>query len=590
VNPAAQAHHGLVRALAVQDGAALGCIAFCRWYVDERLMRYDIDLDKCQQPRRTQPQISVPRKKRAGRLAIISLALVMAAALTLLTVDYIGKTDAIPVTPLSAVQPGAVIPFSAKDLVNPKRGQYQDLGVSLYPQSTAGSYPAWPGTDDAGSRFLWSQIQPTSANSYDFTVIDNAIAAAHAHNQRFHFRVMSFASSGYSGNTVIGVPAWLRATPGATTAYHFGSKTYVVPNWNADAYLSPLEHLIAALGARYDHDERVEWFEFSGYGDWSENHIGFIAEDLGAPGPSPDDSIGQLGYYSQYNDQSITKASITRMVNATLAAFPDTQIIVLDDNPEITRQLLAASPTRPVGIRADCLGVYAPPQVWATDPSSWYVQNGDPVIAALRARWRTAPVVTEWCTWQPDGAIAYFQQAIRDTVNYHVSLLASNVMPPPPDMYDMWARTNKYAGYRYAVTSATVPASAPAGSELRIAVRWNNFGTAPSYDNWQVSYEVRNDADKVVGIVQSGLSLRDIAAEQNYVNSAQDPASVASDNALWLSTAGLTAGNYKLIAKVVWNEHKPNAINAVNYAPMTLAQLGRDNGGGYPIGSFQLTG
>ena len=62
----------------------------------------------------------------------------------------------------------------------------------------------------------------------------------------------------------------------------------------------------------------------------------------------------------------------------------------------------------------------------------------------------------------------------------------------------MWARTNKYAGYRYAVTSATVPASAPPGSALRITVRWTNFGTAPSYDNWQVSYEVRNDANNVV--------------------------------------------------------------------------------------------
>ena len=547
------------------------------------------DLDKFQRPRRTRLPISVARKKRAGQLAIISIALVMAGALTLLIGDYIDKTRATRVTPLSAIQPGAVIPFSAKDLVNPKRGQYQDLGVTLYPQSTTASYPAWPGTDDAGSRVLWSQIQPTSANSYDFTLIDKAVAAAHVHNQRFHFRVMSFASSGYSGNTVIGVPAWLRATPGATTDYSLGGKTYVVPNWNADAYLSPLEHLIAALGARYDHDERVEWFEFSGYGDWSENHIGFIAGDLGAPGPSADDSISQLGYYSQYSDQSITKASITRMVNATLAAFPNTQIIVLDDNPEITRQLLAASPKRPVGIRADCLGVYPPPQVWATDPNSWYVQNGDPVIAALLARWRTAPVVTEWCNWQPDGGIAYFQQAIKDVVNYHVSLVASNVVAPSPDMYEMWARTNKYAGYRYAVTSATVPASAPAGSALRIIVRWTNFGAAPSYDNWQVSYEVRNDADNVVGIVQSGLSLRDIAGEQNYTNSAHDPASLTSDNPLWLSTAGLTRGNYKLIAKVVWNEHKPNAINAVNYPPMTLAQAGRDSGGGYLIGSFQLT-
>jgi hypothetical protein len=460
----------------------------------------------------------------------------------------------------------------------------------LYPQSTVGSGPPWPGTDDAGTRLLWSQIQPTSADSYDFTLIDKAIAAARAHNQRFHFRVMSFASTGYGGSTVIGVPAWLRATPGATTDYQSGGKTYVVPNWNADAYLGPLEHLIAALGARYDHDERVEWFEFSGYGDWSENHIGFIADNLGAPGPSADDSIAQLGYYSQYSDQSITKASITRMVNATLAAFPDTQIVVLDDNPEITRQLLAATPRRPVGLRADCLGVYPPPQIWATDPNSWYVQNRDPVIAALRARWRTAPVVTEWCNSQPDGEVAYFQRGIKDTVNYHVSLVASNVMAPSPGWYDMWARTNKYAGYRYAVTSTTMPVSAPAGSELPITVRWANFGVAPAYDDWRVSYEVRNDAGKVVAVVRSGLSLRDIAAEQNYADTAHDPAIATNDNVVRLSTAGLAAGNYTLIAKVVWNEHKPDASNAVDYAPMTLAQAGRDSSGGYPIGSIRLGG
>jgi hypothetical protein len=89
---------------------------------------------------------------------------------------------------------------------------------------------------------------------------------------------MAFSSIGYAGNTVMGVPEWLHATPGATTDYYYEGKKYVVPNWNADAYLTPLEHLIAALGARYNHDERVEWFEFSGYGDFSENHIWFIAD------------------------------------------------------------------------------------------------------------------------------------------------------------------------------------------------------------------------------------------------------------------------------------------------------------------------
>ena len=116
----------------------------------------------------------------------------------------------------------AVTPFSATDLVNPKRGQYQDIGITLYPQSATSSYPAWPGTYDAGDRLLWSQIQPANADTYDFASIDKEIAAAHARNQRFHFRIMAFASCcGYSGSTVMGVPQWLDATPGATTEYLF---------------------------------------------------------------------------------------------------------------------------------------------------------------------------------------------------------------------------------------------------------------------------------------------------------------------------------------------------------------------------------
>jgi hypothetical protein len=59
---------------------------------------------------------------------------------------------------------------------------------------------------------------------------------------------------------------------------------------------------------------------------------------------------------------------------------------------------------------------------------------------------------------------------------------------------------------------------------------------------------------------------------------------------LTLTTIGLPAGKYDLVARVVWNEHKPNGTHVVSYPPMTLAQPGRDNSGSYPIGSFQLTG
>jgi hypothetical protein len=88
--------------------------------------------------------------------------------------------------------------------------------------------------------------------------------------------------------------------------------------------------------------------------------------------------------------------------------------------------------------------------------------------------------------------------------------------------------------------------------------------------------------------VQSALTLANIAAEQNYASTAQEPMSATTADTFSLPTSELPAGTYKLSAKVVWNEHKTHGTNVVNYPPMTLAQAGRDRDGGYPIGSFQL--
>jgi hypothetical protein len=500
--------------------------------------------------------------------------------------------------PSGGVQPGALTPFSALDVNNPKRGQYENLTEGLFPQSYPAQkkYPPWPAAFDTGDRFDWRALQPTPT-TFNFAAIDTEIAKAAAAGKRFHFRVAAFNScclNSYPNNTDIGVPDWLRALPGATANYLHDGVTYVIPDWNNDKYLSAAERLISTLGKRYNKDERVDWFEFSGYGDFSENHIAFMRDELGAPGAAPEESIAKLGYYSQYRDQSITKASIARLVKATLAAFPDTQIIVNPGNPELTRQLLNARPLKPVGIRGDCLGVYEPPQTWAVNQWSYYVQHNDPLVATILNRWKTAPVITEWCNWQPNGDLAFFQQAIRNTVNYHVSLVSSAVSPyqgtttMPANIYDLWSRTNKFAGYRYAVTRATLPPNVAAGRSLPVSVHWTNFGSAPSYDNWQVTYEVIDRSNTVVRSVPSGLSLASLAATQDFATTAREPASQSVDDAAAIPTTGLAAGTYTLVAKVIWNEHKSGGSNPVNFAPMNLAQAGRNASGGYPIGSFRV--
>ena len=238
---------------------------------------------------------------------------------------------------------------------------------------------------------------------FDFSVIDDALTKLASRNMRLTLRVYAYNSccnDSYPNNTNIAIPDWVRAVPGATTSYpgppnsSAPGVTQVVPNWNDPAYLNAFGQLLAALGRRYDGDERLSVFEFSGYGDFSENHIAYLRDTLGAPVPAPDDSVAKLGYYSQFRDQSITIASIRQLVAANVNAFPHTQLVVTPQNPEIVRELLADDVTKklsaPVGIRSDCLGVQSPLPAWAESNDSQYVRTNDAVVNAATRLTKTA--------------------------------------------------------------------------------------------------------------------------------------------------------------------------------------------------------
>jgi hypothetical protein len=306
--------------------------------------------------------------------------------------------------PLNAMVSPA-IPPTVQEIPNPLRGQYEDLLEPLFPQGNPAQqrYPAWPASHDASLRISWRQLQPTDPHTlppdapddskFDFSVIDDALTKLASRDMRLTLRVYAYNSccnDSNPDNTNIAMPDWMRATstshPGPPNSPTPGV-TQVVPNWNDPNYLNVFGQLLAALGRRYDGDERLSVFEFSGYGDFSENHIAYLRDVLNAPGAAPDDSIRTLGYYSQFRDQSITKDSVGQLVTANVNAFPHTQLVVTPQNPEIVRELLADDVTKklsaPVGIRSDCLGVQAPLPAWA-ESSDWGRQR-DQAAAGLSA-------------------------------------------------------------------------------------------------------------------------------------------------------------------------------------------------------------
>lgn len=513
-----------------------------------------------------------------------------------------------------------VIPATVQEIVNPLRGQYEDMLVPLFPQGNSGQhrYPAWPASYDASLRVTWRQLQPTDPKTlapdatddqkYDFSVIDDALTTLAGRGMRLMLRVMAYNSCCNPvnpDNTNIEIPDWLRTFPGASTSYLEPPSgpspgiTQVVPNWNDPAYLNGFEQLLAALGRRYDGDERLSVFEFSGYGDFSENHIAYLRDVLGAPGPEASVSVKTLGYYSQFRDQSITVGSIRRLVAATVGAFPRTQLVVTPQNPEIVRELLADDVTKklmaPVGIRSDCLGVYAPLPAWAESAKSWYVLSKDPLVAELRQRFASVLVITEWCELPDDVTPrAYYEKGLHDVVKYHVAMTSSFNFPDTvstaamdPALYLLWAQANVSAGYRYSVTARPGSQSAR-GGVATIAVNWTNYGAAGALEKWVPSYRLVDFSGAVIRLLSTNVALKTLVHQQSEPASSGAPAPVTATESVTVDLAGLVPGHYQLQAAVIWEQHKPGASHVVNYPPMQLARDGRDGSGWYPLATLDI--
>ncbi|AUN38699.1 hypothetical protein [Tsukamurella tyrosinosolvens] len=527
------------------------------------------------------------------------------AALVLTVVVLAGCTSPPP-------EPGAV-DFDGPDLINPMRGQYENILTPLFPQASDPNRdrPAWPGTRFESVRIPWRMLQPKDpgrvpagapdTERYDFSRLDAEIADAAAQGRQFGFRITAFDSccdTTAQGQTVAMVPDWLRTVPGATTTRGAGGVDYVVPEWNSAAYLDRFTALITALGRRYDRDERVAMYEMSGYGDFSENHVAFARDSLKVPAPAPETSRAALGYYSQYRDQYLTYASAEQLVGATLRAFPSTQIVSTMGNPAIAGLLLRDSPElkklrRPVGIRSDSLGAMPVLPTWAENRWSEYVKNRDPLIGVLSERFRTAPVITEWPPQLLSGGtvLDYYRRGLRDVVNGHVSLVSSTGFPAQSrpermtdEQYELWQRATKYSGYRYAVERLDVTV---AGTGLRAAVHWINRGSAPTYDTWKVTYQVLTESGRTVAQVDGAPNLRGMVSAQPYQDlTAAPPVSASTDT---VDLPRLKPGRYMLRVVVTWDEHKPGGTHRMTMPPMQLAMEGRGEDGGYSASWFEVS-
>ena len=402
-----------------------------------------------------------------------------------------------------------VLPATGPDLANPLRGQYRWMGYGPQPAS-------WPATDlYERDRSYWGRLEPTRG-AYDFSTLDAGLADVGATRAKFGFRVMAYCPGCWMESRPDlppVVPSWMPRQPGTA-----------IPAWNDESFLRAWEDLMTALGARYDADPRL------GYVD-----------------------VGGFGAYGEWADagERVTDANALRMIDAVAAAFPHHHVLMsavaVYTQPTVLRRAVDRWAT--LGLRSDCLGQTA-------------MQVPE---AGFENLWKTRPFFTEWCTGA-DPATG------RDQVRaHHVSTTSSHNMRLT---YDQMSTSQKAAyeeavrsaGYRYAVTSATVSAVSP-GQPFQVDLAVANSGSAPTYDPWDVRLVLADSAGVRVAALPLGVDLRTaLPGTQTFTRTLTAPA--------------VAPGDYRVSVEV---------RDPADYsAPMRLANASRAADGSYPLGTVAL--
>ncbi|MCX7044634.1 MAG: DUF4832 domain-containing protein [Candidatus Sumerlaeota bacterium] len=328
------------------------------------------------------------------------------------------------------------------------------------------SAPRFP-YSNAYIRFNWMDAEPAEGQ-YNWKVLDDAIAAWKPQGATISFRVMTCSahSSGYYCS-----PKWL--FDAGCKSYDYEPKSddptaggkrikRVEPEYSDPIYLAKHGAFIAALGKRYDGHPGIEFLDIGSYGVLGEWHTPHAA----------------------------SLAVRRQIVDMYLRAFKKTPLVMMSDDAETLPYALQNG----AGMRRDGVG------------SPWHEQNwiGSKKYAAVPAMaeaWKKSPIVFEWF-----GNYDYLQQrkwsfdaAVNFMLNNHVTFINDNIGNVPPEAMPRLMELARRAGYRFVLREISYPASAKAGSNLDVKMKWANVGVGKLYRPYQLRLELL-DASSGAGL------------------------------------------------------------------------------------------
>jgi hypothetical protein len=268
-------------------------------------------------------------------------------------------------------------------------------------------------------------------------------------------------------------------------------------------------------------------------------------------------------------------ATLRRIVDSHVENYPRFQLAALIgafdaeyfnntyNPPAIAQYVLdAENEVGPLGWRRD---------QWASDAGYLHAyldendrsfDGGPEFRLAIMDRWKTSPILGEpECSGTDMGLL---EEQVR---LYHATMVGNSnyCTAVTPTISANVQAASRAMGYRLVLEGGSAPVSARAGQALPITLAWRNLGVAPTYEHWDVTFELQTDAGEVVWRGASDMALyrflpADAATEH------RDTPTVPAD---------VAPGSYRLVLRVL----DPRGYRA----PLPLALAGRTADGGYVL-------
>ena len=418
--------------------------------------------------------------------------------------------------------------------------------------------PAWLPSTVHYARWGWGIVEP-QPGKIDTAFLDAQLKASRAAGQTLAFRVMCCSTR--PGRPY--QPAWLAKVGGKEIqCSHSSTKGLLIPDLDDAVVLERHLDFLRRLGERYDGHPDIDHVDLGTVGWWGEWHMSGCAE---AKMPTP--------------------ATRKKIVDAYLKAFRKTRLVMLIGGGE----WLTYACRHGAGWRADCIG-----DMGGFSKTWCHMRHAYPKMSqqtGVAEAWKAAPVAWESCwdmrKWVKEG------WPLRYIFNYALALHGSylnNKSAPLPEGKEARAEVERFVrrlGYRLVLRELKHPAAAKPGGTLKLAMTWQNVGSAPCYRPYRLAWRLAPNAGRASVLVGKvtvekwlpgsvTLFTKDFYAG-NWELPKGEPVAVADEIAL---PADLKPGIYDLSLGVVGTEPSKPLVR--------LAIKGRDASGWYPLGRIEI--